>query len=697
MPDTPKKISEQASITSIDANADLLAIVDVSEPALIDRNKKATVKQLLDQATFTQFGTGAVTRTVISKLRDVVNVKDFGATGNGIVDDTAAIQAASDATPRGGTLLFDCNRRYLASASIIFRSPHVIDMQGSTLVSTNAFSTGSLVSYQDWEAEYSAPTHFASFSLPARSSVFTIPAGVNIQVGNVVKFGSANIYVSGGGITYFHGFISRVLSIIGSTATLSCPSYDIAFDVNNITVYNGFDQMTLRNGTIDISAVPSNTSSFAEALIVRGSNAYIHNCTFIGSEYAGIGCRVDCDKAVIEQCTSIGFRNTQGYGGLNRVGYGFALSGSNPVARNCTAINCKHGFSVPGNNSLVLNPRFIKCTVHEDPSNPQNHYQGSFDLHSNAYGDCLIENCTAYTSRKALNIRASSAKILGGKFYQYNSGELIEGYEEEFKNLEIRGVEYKLADINSSFLRFTSNTPAGVDGAIDLTISDCRSVSAVGDFIDITRATALSKVVIQNCRHNGGWFFYSIANGCSFNELRISGNDVSCSYGAIRISGTGASTAISDLIVTDNYFRKTTSDSSDFVEIIESSQSTTRLPITRLVYESNTHIHANDTGSGYSLSFSALSVITLSIKNNTISRSSFRNFNINGCQFINGIVSGNNFDGDVFINNTPAATVLTRFAFVGNVGSRYQVNTNELGITKTTYFESGNAFTTYIP
>ena len=43
---------------------------------------------------FLQAGTGAVATTVQSKLRDVVSVKDFGAVGDGVADDTAAIQAA---------------------------------------------------------------------------------------------------------------------------------------------------------------------------------------------------------------------------------------------------------------------------------------------------------------------------------------------------------------------------------------------------------------------------------------------------------------------------------------------------------------------------------------------------------------------------------------------------------------------------
>ena len=44
--------------------------------------------------TFTQAGTGAVERTVQQKLGEVVSVKDFGAVGDGVADDTAAILAA---------------------------------------------------------------------------------------------------------------------------------------------------------------------------------------------------------------------------------------------------------------------------------------------------------------------------------------------------------------------------------------------------------------------------------------------------------------------------------------------------------------------------------------------------------------------------------------------------------------------------
>jgi hypothetical protein len=51
-------------------------------------------QQSTGTSTFLQLGAGAVVRTVTSKLQDLVHVKDFGATGNGITDDSAAFEAA---------------------------------------------------------------------------------------------------------------------------------------------------------------------------------------------------------------------------------------------------------------------------------------------------------------------------------------------------------------------------------------------------------------------------------------------------------------------------------------------------------------------------------------------------------------------------------------------------------------------------
>lgn len=64
---------------------------------------------------FLQTGTGAVPRTAQNKMREQVSVKDFGAVGDGITNDTAAIQAAINANI--GTVYFP-DGEYLVTDSI---------------------------------------------------------------------------------------------------------------------------------------------------------------------------------------------------------------------------------------------------------------------------------------------------------------------------------------------------------------------------------------------------------------------------------------------------------------------------------------------------------------------------------------------------------------------------------------------------
>lgn len=61
--------------------------------------------------------TGSTTARLLSnRFADVVNVKDFGAIGDGVTDDTAAIQAAINSLSTGGTVLFPCGVYKTSSA-----------------------------------------------------------------------------------------------------------------------------------------------------------------------------------------------------------------------------------------------------------------------------------------------------------------------------------------------------------------------------------------------------------------------------------------------------------------------------------------------------------------------------------------------------------------------------------------------------
>jgi len=73
-------------------------------------------KPTSEQVTFLAAGTGAVQRTALSKFRDTVSVKDFGAVGDGVTDDTAALVLAAAALANNQTLHFE-KGTYLISYS----------------------------------------------------------------------------------------------------------------------------------------------------------------------------------------------------------------------------------------------------------------------------------------------------------------------------------------------------------------------------------------------------------------------------------------------------------------------------------------------------------------------------------------------------------------------------------------------------
>jgi len=107
---------------------------------------------------FIQAGTGAVQRTVESKLQDVVSVKDFGAVGDGVTNDAPKIQAAEDYASFIGAAVYFPPGTYLSS-SVLYRRGNT-DWIGdgftqSIIKHSGGSATHHLVYVQNLDTEYS--------------------------------------------------------------------------------------------------------------------------------------------------------------------------------------------------------------------------------------------------------------------------------------------------------------------------------------------------------------------------------------------------------------------------------------------------------------------------------------------------------------------------------------------------------------
>jgi hypothetical protein len=166
--------------------------------------------------------TGSTTpRTTSNRAADVVNVKDFGALGNGVADDTAAIQAAinyAQVSPRGACVLLPRGTYNITGLTIAnpghltIKGVHQTWFDGGTklqytgtgnAISINAAagSPAYRVRLQDFGIWFSSATANAGVYVQNLSEIYIDNIGIN---GNWSIQTVANGFdIDGAGITYF--------------------------------------------------------------------------------------------------------------------------------------------------------------------------------------------------------------------------------------------------------------------------------------------------------------------------------------------------------------------------------------------------------------------------------------------------------------------------------------------------------------
>jgi len=158
-----------------------------------------------DLVTYSPAGSGAQNTTVETKLREFVSVKDFGAVGDGVTDDTAAIQAAIDSISNaanlgrgGGTILLFPFGSYVISASLLIDQKNIdIQGDGSTITHSGA-SPAFLLGDVSYLSDFVTNNAYRVVSINNISIVLSNASGVGVKNNGVRKVLMENVYVRGG-------------------------------------------------------------------------------------------------------------------------------------------------------------------------------------------------------------------------------------------------------------------------------------------------------------------------------------------------------------------------------------------------------------------------------------------------------------------------------------------------------------------
>jgi hypothetical protein len=619
----------------------------------------------------------------------MTNVKDFGAIGNGIADDTIAIRNALNACPEGGTVYFEPGKTYISNP-LVSKNASVIDLQGSTLRRKSPFSSSGGGTLLDLNVKSNINYSNLNIQVLKNENKFTAP-NINAQIGDLVLFNSIEIHTLSDSGNYTHGQYSVITNIDNNTYYLSTPFYD-NYTVNSITISKVNPSISIINGILDGSQTP-NESISNTVLRIIGVNISVKNIIFKGSYYSGTLMSVGGENAIIENCH---FNTCRG----KKYGYGTNLIGNNLTVQNSIYTDCKHAFTSAARKTVAIKLTLRDSIFFESDIDPAgSNFTGTIDYHSGVAGVCVIDNVEVYSFRRFLQTRSKMAeyKIYNSKFTimrnTTNIDSCITGGEVDLANLSFYNCKFNLTD-NCSLFR--TNADAFSSEINNIILDSCT----INKGSILKGQMPIKNSVIRNCEIN--------QNECIVTTWVPSGNKQIENFKFHNNNFVGIklfqfmirqNLSTIGLYITNNVIKRSNNNEEESFITIRSTSEVTKAFFDDINISNNSFIYDNnDNTIEKTIFINNLQIDSFTIANNTIKR---KNNNadiiyLNNTSISNGSLIGNNLSSGkiTFTAHNNLNNTLSDFIVIGNNGSSYNfIAENGSTINKINYkffFENNN-------
>ena len=473
--------------------------------------------------------TGAVNRPFNEKLAETVSVQDFGAVGNGIVDDTAAINAAIQASGANGgygVVLFPSGKTYN------FTSLNLQGVIGLTLKGQNGGNVGNLAPGSTGGASFLSCTNSTGTGI-----AFTSPTyhSANVVIEDLVIYGSTT-----GTLLSFND-VSQIefnrVTVTNNAA--SSTSNGIRFSncyyvfANSLYVHRNLNQRfgTCHGVDIDMGALTS----------FLGGEFNFTNCSFAGwqtgfsvgntsgtpsgnENYANInliGCEANANDVGLQ--FMYGVKAATVYGcyieGQTSIGVIAANQAKNVTIDTCFFNNSTASYAdiALGQNFLSSYPKFQNATIKNSIVIGANIY--GVRLYGDASCNATIDNCNftlATAGAKAVSGNMGdttslySVNVANCRSYGFATGAAFAGVFSNVTNcLEYDSSNVLLSGWNNGVL----NLPAYA--------SDYTILTTDPELITIINTRAGAKIYVASEGKSKGRKQYIINNSTSTQSIAV--------------------------------------------------------------------------------------------------------------------------------------------------------------------------------